>query len=161
MIKIKCYCPDLPEEQFDDLDLKELDISGKSFYVSNIPMISHFPVNPERKIEKMLAEIDRKGYTVAAPPLVLFEDGMLMGRAMVEIVNLTVKDENVMQISNVKLLGKNFTGPKFLVPKALKQFDGYLMSKDILSTKFYFWYHSCKKCEKEKGSRTIIFGKIS
>jgi len=155
-----CYCPELTGEDFSALDLRETDLSGKTFYVSKIPVISHFPMNPELKTEKVLQEIEKKGFRTVSPLFVIFEDGLFMGRIMVEIVKPSVKDSNVETINDLKLIGKTFTGPKYLVPKALKQFDSYLMSKRHLTTKFYFWYHSCPKCEKEKGIRTVIFGKI-
>ena len=123
-------------------------------------MVSHFPLNPELKIEKTMREIERKGYQTVAPLFAIFEDGLLSGKVMIEIVKPTVKDSDVMTMTELKLVGKSFTGPKHLVPKALKQFDGYLMGQRILTTDYYFWYHSCKNCEKEKGPRTVIFGKV-
>ncbi len=159
-MRLHCFCPDLSPEEFATLDLQELDLSGKTFYTSKIPMVSHFPMNPEIKIEKTLREIESKGYRTVSPLFVIFEDGLLMGRIMIEIVDPSVKDENVKKFNSLKLMGKTFTGPKYLVPKALKQFDRYLMSQKLLTTEFYFWYHSCKKCEKEKGDRTVILGRV-
>jgi len=123
-------------------------------------MIAHFPINPELKIEKTVKEIEGKGYTIVRPPFIIFEDGMLLGSLMIEIVKPSGKDSNVRTMRDLKLAGQCFNGPKHLVPKALKQFDRYLMSKKHLTTDFFFWYHSCKKCEKEKGCRTVILGKI-
>jgi len=159
-MRLHCFCPDLSLEDFAALDLQELDLSGKTFYTSKLPMLSHFPMNPEIKIEKTLREIESKGYRTVSPLFVIFEDGLLMGRIMIEIVDPSVKDEYVKKFNSLKLVGKTFTGPKYLVPKALKQFDGYLMSQKLLTTEFYFWYHSCKKCEKEKGDRTVILGRV-
>lgn len=159
-MKLQCFCPDITSEEFAELDLKEFDLSGKSFYVSRIPMISHFPLNPEIKIEKMLREIEQKGYETVKPLFVIFADGLLMGSVMIEIVRPQANDSSVKTLKDLKLLGKNFIGPKYLVPKALKEFDRHLMTRKVLSTEFYFWYHSCRKCEKEKGSRTVILGKI-
>ncbi|PKM81599.1 MAG: hypothetical protein CVU89_08890 [Firmicutes bacterium HGW-Firmicutes-14] len=157
---IRCHCPDLTTEEFAELDLKEFDLSGRTFYTSKTPMVSHFPMNPEIKIEKTLKEIKNKGFQAVSPFFIIFEDGLLAGRIMVEIEPPSAKDNNIRTPGNLKLLGKAFTGPKFLVPKALKQFDGYLMSKKVLTTEFFFWYHSCKNCEKEKGSRTVILGRV-
>lgn len=159
-MKPQCFCLDLTEEEFAGLNYKELDFSGKTFYVSKTPMVSHFPMNPELKIEKTLQKIAQKGYQTTAPLFIIFEDGLLFGRILVEIVEPSVKSENVLTINNLKLMASSFAGPKFLVPKALKQFDRYLMAQKNLTTEFYFWYHSCKLCEKEKGGRTVILGKI-
>ena len=159
-MKIPCFCPDLSEEEFSALDISQFDLSGKTFYCSNIPMVSHFPMNPELKIEKTLAEIEKKGFRTVSPLFVIFKDGLLVGKLMIEIVKPSVKDDSVLTLDKLKLIGKTFTGPKYLVPKALKEFDRYLMSQMVMTTDFYFWYHSCKQCEKKKGNRTVIMGKI-
>ncbi len=159
-MKVRCFCPELSWEEFAALDLKEMDLSGRTFYTAKLPMVSHFPMNPEIKIEKTLKEIQLKGYETVSPLLALFEDGLFMGRVMIEIVCPSTKAENVETSNNLKLVGRIFSGPKYLVPKALKEFDRHLMSQQLMTTEFYFWYHSCKKCEKEKGDRTVILGRI-
>lgn len=142
------------------LDLQETDLSGKSFYVAGIAMISHFPMNRELKIEKVLKQITAKGYRTVAPLHIIFADGTFTGKVMVEILKPSAKDPNVVTIKDLKLVGRSFNGPKHLVPKALKEFDRYLMSRKIMTTEFYFRYLSCKICEAEKGNRTIILGRI-
>lgn len=159
-MKAHCYCPDLSAEEFEELDLKEYDLSGRAFYFSRTPMISHFPMNPELKIEKTLKELESKGYEAVRPLFAIFEDGLFSGKVLIEIVKPPTRGEGVQIFSNFKLVGKTFTGRKHLVPKALKEFDRYLMSQRILTTEFFFWYHSCKECEKEKGNRTIIMGRV-
>lgn len=159
-MKHQCFCPEMTEEEFAALDLKEINLSGRSFYVSRITMISHFPMNRELKIEKTLHEIIQKGYRVVAPLFVIFADGLLSGKIMIEIVTPSIKDHSVITLKDLKLVGKNFTGAKHLVPKALKQFDRYLMSQKIITTEFYFRYLSCTTCEAEKGNRTIILGRV-
>ncbi|WP_418792033.1 hydrolase [Phosphitispora sp. TUW77] len=159
-MKLHCFCPDLTEEQFDNMDLTEIDLSGRSFYISKMPMVSHFPMNPEIKIQKTLKEIEEKGYRTVSPLFVLFEDGLLMGNIMIEIVKPPAKDSNIKTFNKLRLISKAYKGPKHLVPKALKQFDGYLILKQIITADFFFWYHSCKVCEKQKGGRTIILAKI-
>jgi len=142
-VKLRCFCPDFTGEEFNNLDLKEIDLSGRSFYILKTPMVSHFPINPEIKIEKTLKELEEKGYQTVSPLFVLFEDGLLVGNIMVEIVKPSVKDSNVKTFDKLRLMGKAYTGPGYLVPKALKKFDGYLMSKQIMTNDFFFWYHSC------------------
>ncbi len=159
-MKVRCLCPELSAEEFAQLDLKEFDLSGKTFYELKTPMVSHFPLNPEIKIEKTLLEIEKKGYRPVAPLFIIFEDGLLVGRIMIEIIKPAGKDENVRTTARLKLIGNTFTGPKFLVPKALKQFDCYLVGRDMVTSEFYFWYHSCRICQKEKGDRTVILGRI-
>lgn len=156
----KCFCPDLSETEFEELDFKEFDLTGKTFYVSKAAMLSHFPVNPELKIEKTIKQIEENGFQLVSPLFVIFEDGMLSGKILVEIVKPSSRDSSVITMQSLKLVAKSYTGPKYLVPKALKQFDNDLVLKNINTSNFYFWYHSCKKCEKEKGSRTVILGKI-
>lgn len=160
-MKVPCYCPDLSEQEFSELDLQEFDLSGKTFYCSKTPMVSHFPMNPELKIEKTLAEIEKKGFRAVSPLFAVFQDGLLVGNIMIEIVKPSVTDSSVRTLGEIKLTGRTFTGPKYLVPKALKEFDRYLMQQNIMTTDFYFWYHSCKQCEKTKGNRTVIMGKIN
>ncbi len=159
-MKYKCFCPDLTHDQFQDLDLKEIDLSGRIFYIAKAPMVSHFPINPELKIEKTIREIERKGYRTVTPLFVMFEDGMLMGSIFIEIEKPDSRDSSVKTFGPVRMIAKSYTGPKYLVPKALKEFDGYLMSQNIITSDFYFWYHSCKECEKAKGNRTVILGKV-
>lgn len=159
-MEYKCLCPDLSEDEFQGLDLKEFNLSGRTFYITKTPMISHFPVNPELKIRKTVKEIEKKGFQTVSPLFVMFEDGLLMGSIMIEIEKPVSGDSSVRTFEPVKLIGKIFTGPKFLVPKALREFDGFLMSKNVLTSEFYFWYHSCKACEKIKGSRTVILGRV-
>ncbi len=159
-MKLRCFCPEFTEEEFDSMELKELDLSGKYFYMSKTPMVSHFPMNPEVKIEKTLKEIEEKGYRTVSPLFVLFKDGLFSGNIMIEIVSPNDKDSHVKAFDKLRLLGKTYKGPRYLVPKALKKFDGYLMSKQMMITEFFFWYHSCKVCEKQKGGRAVILGKI-
>lgn len=159
-MKYRCFCPEMSDEEFAALDLQEMDLSGKSFYIARIAMISHFPMNRERKIEKVLDQIAAKGYRTVAPLHIIFADGLFSGKVMVEIVKPSQKDPNVITLKDLKLVGRSYTGPKHLVPKALKEFDRYLMSRKILTTEFYFRYLSCKMCEGEKGNRTIIMGRV-
>lgn len=159
-MKLRCFCPELTEEEFSALDLKEVNLSGRSFYTGRIPMISHFPMNRELKIEKTLQEIERKGYQVVNPLFVIFADGLLAGKIMIEIVKPTVRDSSVITMKDLRLVGKNFKGAQHLVPKALKEFDRYLMSQKVLTTEFYFRYLSCKVCEAQKGNRTVILGRV-
>jgi len=70
------------------------------------PMVSHFPINPEIRIEKTLKEIEEKGYQTVSPLFVLFEDGLLVGSIMVEIVKPSVKD------SNIKTFGQGLYRPQ-------------------------------------------------
>lgn len=143
-----------------DLDLKELHLSGRSFYEARVPMLAHFPVAPEMRIEKILGEIDRKGLTPVRPLRVLFADGIFIGRLMIEIETPGKPDEKVVTYGDTRLIGKTFSGPRYLVPKALKEFDRYLLTRQQLTTDYYFWYLSCQGCEKEKGSRTVIYARI-
>lgn len=159
-MKYRCFCPDLSKDEFKALDLNELNLTGRTFYVAKTPMVSHFPVNPEHKIEKTIKEIEKKGYQTVSPLFVMFEDGLLMGSVLIEIVKPAVEDSSLRTFGPVQLVGRSYTGPKFLVPKALREFDRDLMNQNILTSDFYFWYHSCKECEKIKGSRTIILGKV-
>lgn len=160
-MQFNCLCPDLTQEEFQRLDLKEFDLSGRTFYIAKTPMISHFPVNPEIKIHKTLNEIEKKGIRPVSPLFVMFEDGLLMGSILIEIEKPVCVDSSIRTFGPVTLIGRVFTGPKFLVPKALREFDHFLMSKNITTSEFYFWYHSCKVCEKTRGCRTVILGRIA
>lgn len=157
---MRCFCPDLSSEDLAKLNLKQFDFSGKTFYYTRTPMISHFPMNPELRIEKTIREIEEKGFKIVAPLFTMFEDGLLIGKIMIEILKPQVTDQSIVTFNRMTLVGKSFTGPKYLIPKALKEFNGYLMTQDIFTTEFYFWYHSCKECEKEKGNLTVIFGRV-
>jgi len=159
-MKPRCFCPEMTEQEFTALDCKELDLSGRSFYVSRLAMVSHFPMNRELKIEKIIREIAQKGYQLVEPLFVIVADGMLSGKIMIEIIKPSAQDPSVTTLKDFKLVGKNFTGAKHLVPKALKEFDRYLMSQKIVATEFYFRYLSCKVCEEEKGNRMVIMGRV-
>lgn len=159
-MKIPCHCPDLTEDEFQALDLQESHLSGRSFYEALVPMLSHFPVAPEMRIEKTIAEIERKGFTLVRPLRVFFADGMFIGRIMVEIETPGRRDDKVVTYGDTKLIGKTFTGPRYLVPKALKEFDRQLLRQGQLATDYCFWYLSCQECEKEKGTKTVIYAKV-
>lgn len=159
-MKMLCNCPEITEEEFLALDLRELLLNGRSFYEARVPMLAHFPVAPEMRIEKILAEIERKGFTVVRPLRVLFADGMFIGRIMVEIETPGRPDDKVVTYGDIKLIGKTFNGPRYLVPKALKEFDRYLLTRQQMTTDYYFCYLSCQGCEEERGNRVVIYARI-
>lgn len=159
-MKIKCHCPNLTDEEFHALELQELHLAGRSFYEVRVPMLSHFPLAPEMRIDKALTEIERQGLTVVRPLRVLFADGMLIGKMMVEIENTGQVGNKVVTYGDTRLIGKAYAGPRYLVPKALKDFDLHLLKEDRLATDYYFWFLSCQGCEQAKRSRTIIYAKI-
>ncbi|ADG83209.1 hydrolase [Thermincola potens] len=158
---MKCFCPGMTEEEFMNWDMQENDWTGKTFYQVKVPMISHFPVAPELKIFRVMAEIEEKGFRTVAPPLIVFNDGMLMGSLMVEIVSPGGKYANVVTMGPTRMISKVYTGPRHLVPKALKEFDRLLMSRKIITNDYYFWFLTCKNCNKRsKENKTIIFAKV-
>lgn len=159
-MKLMCNCPEFADEEFQSLDLQELPLAGRSFYEARTPMLSHFPVAPGMRIEKVHAEIARKGFSVVRPLRVLFADGMFIGKIMVEIENPGRRDDKVVTYGDAKLVGRTFAGPRYLVPKALKEFDLHLMRQGQISTEYYFWFLSCQECEKQKGTKTIIYAKV-
>lgn len=159
-MKIRCFCPSFTDEEFYELEAGKLKLSGKTFYTSKIPMVSHFPLNQEIKIDKMLKEIEKGGYQPIQPLFVVFEDGMFVGRVMIEIAGQGAIGDNLVTFDDLELSVKTYTGPKFLVPKVMKEFDKDLLLQEKVAANYYFWYHSCKACEKTKGNRTAILAKV-
>jgi len=159
-MKMQCHCPELTEEEFQALDLQEMHLAGRSFYESRVPMLSHFPVAPEMRMEKALAELERRGLTVVRPLRIMFADGMLIGRMMVEIENPGRPENKVVTYGDTRFIGKTFTGPRYLTPKALKEFDRELLRQGRITTDYCFWFLSCQGCEKEKGTKTVIYARI-
>lgn len=159
-MKLPCNCPEMTEEDFQALDLQELHLNGRSFYEARVPMLTHFPVAPEMRIDKVLAEINRKGLTVCRPLRILFADGLFIGRVMVEVENSGKANDKVITYGDTRLVGKTFDGPRYLVPKALKEFDRELLRQGVISTDYYFWYLSCQGCGKANKSKTVIYAKI-
>lgn len=159
-MKLQCYCPDFTEAEFKELEAAKLNLTGRTFFTAKTPMISHFPVNPEIKIEKTLKEMGKRGYQPIQPLFVIFEDGMFMGRVMIEMEGDGITGENVVTLPETELTLKSYTGPKFLVPKVMKEFDKDLLTQEKVSANYYFWYHSCRVCEKSKGNRTVILAKV-
>lgn len=159
-MKLPCNCPEITKEDFLALEMQELHLAGRCFYEARVPMLAHFPVAPEMRIEKVLAEIERKSLIVIRPLRVLFADGMFLGKIMVEIEKPGRPDDKVVTYGDTRLVGKTFDGPRYLVPKALKAFDRELLRQGLLTTDYYFWYLSCQGCEKEKGNKAVIYAKV-
>ena len=159
-MKMICRCPELTDEEFQALDLEELLLTGRSFYEARTPMLSHFPVAPEMRIEKILDEIGEKGYQLIHPLRILFADGMFFGKIMVEIESPGRPDNKVVTYGDTKLIGKVYEGPRYLVPKALKEFDLYLLKEQQTTIDYYFRYLSCQACQKAKKTKTVIYARI-
>lgn len=158
---VNCFCPEMTEEEFLAWDMQEYDWSGKSFYRVTVPMISHFPVAPELKVPKVVKAIKEQGLTPTTPPLILFNDGMLVGSLLVEVLPSDRNRAKIHEMKGTKVISKTFRGPRHLVPKALKEFDRSLMRSGRVTNDFYFWFLTCKHCNpKDKENKTIIFAKI-
>ncbi len=157
----KCYCPDIAEEEFYNYECKEFDWSGKSFYQVRVPMVAHFPMAPELKIPRVLTDLKEQGLTQAPSGLIIFHDGMLVGSLLIEVEPIEKRVPNVKTMVSTKVIAKSYKGPKHLVPKALKSFNQELAGKGIMAEDFYFWFLSCKLCnKKEPENKTIIFAKV-
>lgn len=162
MVKVKvkeCGCPEIIDR---DWDLTEHTWKEKAFYQLSLPMFLHMPMGMGKKIEKAMAGIKEKRYTMSNPPMVLSKDGFFKGAVMVGIERPAEFGPEVVMLTGVRMISKVFVGPWKHLNRGVSELLSFIRSKEDTHPKaIYFWYASCLQCvEDESKQKTVILAEL-
>ena len=149
-----CSCPELKDQDWEG---QTHDFSEKTFYVEDVRYFFDTPVGLDKKVMQAAEDIDRKGYVVEEPLMVLAESGRFKGRIWIAILPPDGADPHVRSLPVGKLFSTVYSRKTASVGPGVKAFRSRLKGRNITPKTIYLWHITCPRCCPTKGYRTVIF----
>lgn len=142
--------------------MKDLDYTGKYFYFEDVPHLLGKPIGMGKKLSEMKHQIERKGYTMINPEIILHLSGSFSGRILVEIENPDQYDANVDFFENARILTRVYKGSLGGIKKGVGELVAYAEDRTHIGpSAIYYWHVSCPICAKQSGSnKVVLFARV-
>ncbi|MBW2992550.1 hypothetical protein KY345_05005 [Candidatus Woesearchaeota archaeon] len=154
----ECGCPRLDEKKFQN---KFFNWKGKVFYTAKQPLFFHVPIKIDKRIKRLMMDVESSGYNLKDPEIVIQEDAAFKGRIMIEIQDPKVEHENLLKFKDdTKIYSTVFTEPWSRLHRGVRSAVKELHKKGMGVKKVYFMYLTCPVCAEERGYKTVILCKV-
>ncbi len=152
-----CGCPVIVDEEWHR---KTFSWEGRTFFRKEVKFFFKTPVGIEERTREAAEEIEKRGYALDDPSIILVEQGSFKGAVLIGIMDPDDKSPDVVTFNSHPLVSvvQRSKEPR-LAPglKALKQFmsESHRTIADI-----YIWYTTCPRCfEAEKVYTTVVIAR--
>jgi hypothetical protein len=154
-------CPTLDKK---DWELKKHIWKNKAFYVTKFFVFLHMPIGISAAIQKGWNELNKKGYKVSSPFIMLQEETSPFTARMLIMLDKVPKkkDSNIEIWRNVTLYSKFYKGGFKGLGSAVTELMDYVAKKIKKQFKcIYTWTANCPECWKTEQPVNVIFASIN
>ncbi len=152
-----CACISIDESQWDG---KVHDFSDKSFYVKPVKYFFQAPMNVDAAMAEAADEIDKKGYMVEEPMMVLELPGRFSGALLIAIYPPDSVDPSVHPLPRTNIYSKVYHRKEAKIQPGVKGFVKELEKSGKKVQDLYLWHISCPQCGASQGYKTVILASL-
>lgn len=127
---------------------------GKRFMQDRVTSLFHIPLNYSAVMARMDDAISAAGAKLDAPVMVTDENSLWGADVYVE-VSKDVPAAKMVTISGT-FMCKVFEGPYSQIGSWVESVKAWLTSEGKTSSKLYFYYTTCPKCQKKYGKNYVV-----
>lgn len=157
MTQSSCGCPELVPSDWEGT---EHDFSDRTFYVEDVRYFFGAPLGVEKKMAEAADDLERKGYVVEEPLMVLAEPGRFSGKIWIAILPPEGTDPKVRSLPPGKLLSTYYQRRSEPIEPGVKAFRSKLAAQGKRPKTVYLWHASCPQCVASEGFKTVIFAAV-
>ncbi len=149
-----CGCPIVQNEEWEG---RTFNWEGRTFYTEKVNHFFKVPLNVENKMAEAAEAIEKRGYMLEEPLMVLVQEGTFSGAVYVAILPTDQQDENVVAFENTIIETTVYDRRDSKVGLGVKAFRKRLEGQGKTATNVFLWHLGCPGCAALEGYKTIIF----
>ncbi|MBM4353125.1 MAG: hypothetical protein FJ109_04910 [Deltaproteobacteria bacterium] len=153
----ECGCPVIGNESYEG---KMFNWEGKTFYVQPVRYIFRVPIDVEKRMAEAAEAIEKKGYMMEEPPVILSNEGVFSGRMLVGILPPESQDPNVLTFSNSLVEATVYDRKDAPVSPGVKAFRERLEKQGKKVKDIYVWHTGCPSCIRLEGYKSVLFAEL-
>lgn len=153
-----CGCPVIRNEEWDG---RTFNWDGKTFYSEKVNHFFKVPLNVENKMAEAAEAIEKQGYMLEDPLMVLVREGTFSGAVYVAILPPDGQDPNVVTFENSVIETAVYQRRDSKVGPGVKAFRKKLEGQGKAVKGVYLWHLGCPSCSAIEGYKTIIFAELA
>jgi hypothetical protein len=151
-----CGCPIVQNEEWEG---RTFNWEGKTFYSEKVNHFFKVPLNVENKMAVAAEAIEKQGYMLEEPLMVLVQEGTFSGAVFVAILPSDQQDANVVTFGNTVIETTVYDRRHSKVGPGVKAFRKRLEGQNKQVTSIYLWHLGCPRCAALEGYKTVIFAR--
>ncbi len=153
----ECGCPDIRNEDWEG---RTFNWEGKTFYAEKVNHFFKVPLNVENKMVEAAEAIEKQGYMLEEPLMVLVREGTFSGAVYVAILPPEGDDPNVITFPNTVIEASVYDRKESKVGPGVKAFRKRLEKQGKPIRDIYMWHLGCPECAARDGYKTILFAEV-
>jgi hypothetical protein len=153
-----CGCPIIDNNEWEG---RTFNWDGRTFYSEKVNHFFKVPLNVENKMAEAAEAIEKQGYMLEDPLMVLVREGTFAGAVYVAILPPDEDDPNVVTFQNSVIETMVYDRRDSKVGPGVKAFKKKLSAQSKVAKGFYLWHLGCPRCAALEGYKTVIFAEIA
>ena len=149
-----CGCPIIRNVEWEG---KEFDWQGKTFFAEPVRYFFTVPMDVEQKMQEAAEIIEKRGYMVEEPLMILVKEGPFAGTIYVAILPPEAQDPQVVTFPQSKFTATVVERKEPKIGPLLKAFRTKLKAMGKRVKGLYLWHVTCPTCSRVEGYKTVVF----
>jgi Bacterial hydrolase len=152
-----CGCPQISDSEWHQ---KTFSWEGRTFFRKEVNFFFRTPLGIEEKTREAAEEIEKRGYLLDEPSIILIESGVFKGAVLIGIMPPGEESPDVVTFDSRPLISVVVRSDEPRVMPGIKSLRKYVASLHHQLKVVFIWYTSCPKClEEEKKYTTVFMGR--
>lgn len=153
-----CGCPIISSEEYEG---KTFNWEGRAFYTEKVSHFFRVPMNLENKMAQAAETIEKRGYILEEPLMILVREGTFSGTISVAILPPEEESADVHVFSNTFIEATVYDRREPPAGPGTKAFLKKLAAQNKRVSAVYLWHLGCPRCVQLEGHRTVIFAELA
>ena len=152
-----CGCPVVTAEQWEG---QQFNWKDKTFFQEKVNYLFKAPLNVEGKVQVAAEAIEKRGYMLEEPLMILMQEGTFSGAVLVAILPPDAKDPQVVTFGESTVCSTVFELNDAKIGPGVKDFRAKLQAQGKRVKNVYLWHVTCPNCTQIEGFKTVIFAEL-
>jgi hypothetical protein len=153
-----CGCPVIEAKDWEG---RVFNWDGKAFYTEKVNYFFGVPLNVENRMARAAEAIEKKGYFLEDPLMVLVVEGTFSGAVYIAILPPEESVPAIRIFDNSLVESTVYQRGDSRVAPGVKEFRARLEEQGKLVRNVFLWHLGCPRCASADGYQTIIFAELA
>jgi hypothetical protein len=148
-----CGCPVIVNEEWHRT---AFSWEGRTFFQKEVKFFFKNPVGIEERTREAAEQIEKRGYAMDDPSIILVQQGSFKGAVLIGILDPDDKASEVVTFDARPLVSVVHRSKEPKVAPGLKALKQYVSESHRTIAETYIWYTTCPHCFKENQTYTTV-----
>jgi len=158
MTQKPCGCPVIQNEEYEG---RTFNWDGRSFYTDKVSHFLRVPLNVEKKMAEAAEIIERRGYVLEDPLVVLVREGSFSGALFIAVLPPEEESADVVTFGPSLLEASVYDRRDEKIGPGVRRFRRRLAREGKTVNSFYLWHLGCPQCTRLEGYKTVILAELA